>query len=406
MTFVSANQENVIVPASLLATQGSATIQVINYRNRGSNFAGFTVTPDSPLLFTLTPDTVEALSGAQTITLTGDRFKTSDIARITADGILTSLATTYVSPTQLTAVVPSSLLQQGGTESIDVIDFKGQTSGALTFNIINPLPVVTSISPGDIHFGSAGFVLTVNGSKMIDGGWVEWRVGGNKTPLVTHPDSTSLVTADVPPSLLVTPGKVNIVYVNPAPGGGDSLAVSFFVTGNVTLTSVTPNSFVLGNPVILTLRGTAFESGAMVQVGDINTLSSFVDSTRLTASIRGQLFKTAGTYAVHVTNPSGDVSNSLNITVNNPVPTITTVSPTTVAHGGTGFTLTVNGTKYVRTSVVRWKNTNLTTTYVSANKLTAVVPASLYATAGTNSITVRNPTPGGGTSSGVNVVVN
>src|SRR5207247_2526035 len=66
--------------------------------------------------------------------------------------------------------------------------------------------------------------------------------------------------------------------------------------------------------------------------------------------------------------------------------------------GGAQFTLTVNGTNFVSTSTVKWNGNTLGTTFVSSTQLTATVTAALIATAGTASVTVVNPSPGGGTS--------
>jgi FG-GAP-like repeat/Abnormal spindle-like microcephaly-assoc'd, ASPM-SPD-2-Hydin len=83
----------------------------------------------------------------------------------------------------------------------------------------------------------------------------------------------------------------------------------------------------------------------------------------------------------------------------NPVPLINNpLSPTSVAPGGPGFTLTVNGTGFVSGATIKWNGAALTTTFVSSSQLTAAVPAGNIATAGTAWITVTNPAPGGGTS--------
>ena len=79
----------------------------------------------------------------------------------------------------------------------------------------------------------------------------------------------------------------------------------------------------------------------------------------------------------------------------NPVPFIGTLSPISVAPGGADFVLTVNGDNFVAASVVNWDNTALATTYVSATKLTAVVPAALTASSGTGWITVSSAGPTG-----------
>jgi FG-GAP-like repeat/Abnormal spindle-like microcephaly-assoc'd, ASPM-SPD-2-Hydin len=83
----------------------------------------------------------------------------------------------------------------------------------------------------------------------------------------------------------------------------------------------------------------------------------------------------------------------------NPVPLINQpLVPDTAAPGGKEFTLTVNGTGFVSGSMVNWNINPLATTFVNGSQLTARVPASDVDKAGTASMTVVNPGPGGGTS--------
>ena len=80
----------------------------------------------------------------------------------------------------------------------------------------------------------------------------------------------------------------------------------------------------------------------------------------------------------------------------NPVPTLTSISPDNTAAGGAEFTLTVDGTNFVASSVVRWDGADRTTTLVSSTQLTATIPASDIASARTAAVTVFNPAPDGG----------
>ncbi len=83
----------------------------------------------------------------------------------------------------------------------------------------------------------------------------------------------------------------------------------------------------------------------------------------------------------------------------NPVPSISNpLVPTSAVPGGSGFTLTVNGTGFVSGSVVEWNGTARTTTFAGSTRLTATILASDIAKAGTASVSVVNPIPGGGTS--------
>jgi len=72
--------------------------------------------------------------------------------------------------------------------------------------------------------------------------------------------------------------------------------------------------------------------------------------------------------------------------------------PDATAPGGAQFTLTVNGTGFVSSSVVKWNGDALVTQFISGTQLTATVPATDIATATTASVTVVTPAPGGGTS--------
>jgi Bacterial Ig-like domain (group 3)/FG-GAP-like repeat/Abnormal spindle-like microcephaly-assoc'd, ASPM-SPD-2-Hydin len=83
---------------------------------------------------------------------------------------------------------------------------------------------------------------------------------------------------------------------------------------------------------------------------------------------------------------------------NNPAPTIVAVSPSSLTSGTTNNAIAVYGGGFVSGSVIDWNGTALTTTFVTAEKLTATVPDSMAFTNETASISVVSPTPGGGTS--------
>ncbi|HTR02273.1 MAG TPA: PQQ-dependent sugar dehydrogenase [Thermoanaerobaculia bacterium] len=89
-----------------------------------------------------------------------------------------------------------------------------------------------------------------------------------------------------------------------------------------------------------------------------------------------------------------------------PAPVVTDMSPTTVIAGDPGFTLTVNGSSFVSQSVVVWNGAGRPTAFVSSSQLTATISAGDIAAAGTASVTVFTPTPGGGTSSALTMNIN
>jgi hypothetical protein len=87
------------------------------------------------------------------------------------------------------------------------------------------------------------------------------------------------------------------------------------------------------------------------------------------------------------------------------MPQIASLSPDSASAEDAPFVLTINGSEFQSGSSVLWNDTLLPTTYVSAVQLTAEVP-SANLMAGTASIKVRNPAPGGGTSPGTTFTIN
>lgn len=83
----------------------------------------------------------------------------------------------------------------------------------------------------------------------------------------------------------------------------------------------------------------------------------------------------------------------------NPIPLIAQpLIPDAVAPGGIGFTLTLNGTGFVPGAVVKWNGSARATVFVNTSQLTATILAADIALTNTASVTVVNPSPGGGLS--------
>ena len=97
-------------------------------------------------------------------------------------------------------------------------------------------------------------------------------------------------------------------------------------------------------------------------------------------------------------NPRSSTSAAAScVAANNPVPTITSLSPNSVTAGAAAQTLTVNGTNFIASSVVNFNGTARATTFVSASQLTIQLTAADQGMAGSYNVTVTNPAPGGGT---------
>lgn len=92
----------------------------------------------------------------------------------------------------------------------------------------------------------------------------------------------------------------------------------------------------------------------------------------------------------------------------NPAPTIVALSPSSVIvdyTGLTGFTLTVTGSNFVSLSTVEWNGSPRQTELVSTTLLQAQINLSDVQNAGTATVTVVTPSPGGGTSNALTFTI-
>jgi hypothetical protein len=192
----------------------------------------------------------------------------------------------------------------------------------------------------------------------------------------------------------------------PAPGGGTSSALAFTVSAVTVpvLSTLAPSSALQGGPTFtLTVTGSGFMSASTVRWNGSSRQTTFVSATQLTARIRDTDLIAAGTAQVTVfmSAPGGGISTAalpFTVAAVNPVPSLSTLAPSSALQGGPAFTLTVTGANFVPASVVQWNGGSRTTTFASATQLTATILAADIASAGTPSITVFTPAPGGGTS--------
>ncbi|HEY2512176.1 MAG TPA: hypothetical protein VGI39_15015, partial [Polyangiaceae bacterium] len=160
------------------------------------------------------------------ITITGTNFIASTSAAIGAQGISTNV----VSGTTLQATIPAAYLATAGMLSIDVYNPPpgggfSPSSVSVTVGTPNPAPTLTSLTPSSIVSGSAAFSLTATGSNFVTGGTLVLGA----TVLSTTVVSLTEAQATVPAALVAQAGSVSVTFVNPAPGGGASGAVSFAI---------------------------------------------------------------------------------------------------------------------------------------------------------------------------------
>jgi hypothetical protein len=172
-----------------------------------------------------------------------------------------------------------------------------------------------------------------------------------------------------------------------------------------TTASISPTTKTVGDAdFTLTVTGTGFISTSVVNFNGSARTTSFTSSSTITATIPSSDLTVATSSAlITVTNqtPGGGTSNSQTFAViaENPIPTITSISPSSATTGASGFNMTITGTNFIASSTAHFNGSDRVTTFVSSTQLTAaIVTADLAAATSFALITVANPTPGGGTS--------
>lgn len=386
-TYVSATELTAAVPASLIASAGTVTITVTNSAGASSG-STFTINASSSspsgsgsaTITSLSPSSATVGGPAFTLTVNGANF-------ISGALVLwgnTSLDTTFVSTSQLTAVVPANLIASAGTVAITVsLPDSTTVSAPATFTVSAGTPTIASLLPASALTGGPAFTLTVNGTNFAPGAAVNW----GSTALTTTFDSPSVVTAAVPASLIATAGTVAVTVTT---SGGASAAANFTVSATLpNINTLTPWSVSAGGAAFtLTINGTNFTSDATVNWGSTALATTYGSAKLLTAAVPASLIASTGSTTITVSETAGPSAGTA-FTVSAPgVPTVASLSPSSASAGGAAFTLTVSGTNFTSDAIVNWGSTALTTTYASATQLTAAIPASLIASTGSTTITV------------------
>jgi hypothetical protein len=88
------------------------------------------------------------------------------------------------------------------------------------------------------------------------------------------------------------------------------------------------------------------------------------------------------------------------------VPAIVSLSPNSANAGGAAFTVTITGYNFISSSSVQWNGSARTTTYTSGTQLQVQITASDIASSGSATLSVTNPTPGGGNSGSAEFTIN
>lgn len=357
--------------------------------------------PQLPAISSISP--MSALAGGGNFTLTVDGSNFVNGSTVGWNG--SSRSTTFSTSNQLTASISATDISAGGLAQVTVTN-PGQNaiSNAASFEIDNPVPQLSSVSPATVVVGGVGFTLTAIGANFVSGSAIQWNGNNQPTTLV----SGTRLTASIPSSVLALPsgGQAQITVFNPGPGGGGSNSLSVAINNPLPqIASVSPSSLQAGAaPFTLTVNGSNLVQGAVVQWNGGTRTTQFVSDSLLIASIPASDVSAQGIAQVTVfaPPPGGGASSALPFTVqpltSNPLPVISSLSDTSAPAGWPGFALTINGTGFVAATTGQWNGLNRTTNVLSDAELKSAIPLSDLTASGGAQVTVFNASPGGGTS--------
>ena len=213
-TVQSSTQLTMSLTAADLAAAGAVNVTVVNPAPGGgaSPPIVFTLYPPPPAITSVTPSSLLVESPDTSVTLAGTGF-------IPGAWVLVAgypLAPASVTATAIKVVIPASLL---GTAT--VLDVRVQTpyglSNAVSFSVLNPVPVIQSVSTTVVTAGNPGFLLSIQATGTVN----STQVNLNGVP-VPSPFPANPLQVPIPASALAQVGTVTVTLSNPAPGGGTS----------------------------------------------------------------------------------------------------------------------------------------------------------------------------------------
>jgi hypothetical protein len=89
------------------------------------------------------------------------------------------------------------------------------------------------------------------------------------------------------------------------------------------------------------------------------------------------------------------------VAATNPVPVLSQIAPASAVQGAATTTILMTGSAFAPTAQALWDDIPIPTTFVSASKLAAAIPAANLVASGAHHVAVSNPAPGGGTSASI-----
>ncbi|HUO80179.1 MAG TPA: PQQ-binding-like beta-propeller repeat protein [Steroidobacteraceae bacterium] len=269
----------------------------------------YQVTSGDPSLTAINPPSVLAGSPGFSLTVNGSGFDRGSTVQWNG----AARPTTYVSASQLTALISTADVATTGSASVSVSNAAGGggVSGALPFTIQAPPPLaVTGIAPASATAGSPGLVLTVTGTGFGASSTVLWNGSARPTSYV----SATQLTAQIATADLATAGTVAIAVSNGGTAVPSPVSFTIVPIGALSLSALSPSSIAAGGAgFTLAVTGTGFVAGSVVQWNGAALPTTWLSASALQAQVPAADVAAAGSASVTVANPAGQggTSNAL-----------------------------------------------------------------------------------------------
>jgi subtilisin family serine protease len=301
-TFVSATRLTAAIAVADVAAVGTAEVTVFTPVPGGGSSAtlAFTIAPPPALAVSAT---TVAPGASVTATLTNGLGGASDWLALAATGAPNTsyLQWTYVGSGVTTRTWTVTMPTTPGTYEFRLFlnsHTRAATSPAVTVDAsLNPVPMLTALTPNRAPAGTAAFTLTVNGNGFVSGSVVRWSGADRPTTFV----SATRLTAAIAAADVAAVGTAQVTVFSPAPAGGTSGALSFAIVPPPAL-AVSATSVAGGSSVTVTLTnglGGASDWLALAATGAPNTSYlqwTYVGSSVTTRTWTVTMPTTPGTY--------------------------------------------------------------------------------------------------------------
>lgn len=365
-----------VTPMQLIT--GSVAVTVTNPDNQFGSLANGYSYYLSPTISSVSPN-AGIISGGTVITITGSGFRAG--ASVDISGSACS-PVTVVSATQITCTTAAHI---AGVENVSVTNTDLQSGIMYTAYTYRGVPTVTGVLPNS---GAAvgGSLVTVTGTGFYTGANVTF--GGLPCTGVNVVSATALTcTTPANPA-----GSVAVVVTNADTQTGNMLSAYTYQPAP-TIASISANAGALAGGTNITITGTGFLPGAVVDLGGTSCLGvTVVNSTTITCTTG---LHAAGVVTVKVTNTDSQFGTLANVYTYQAGPAISTVKLTALpslnpAAGSTagGTSITIVGANFLAGATVSVGGINCPTTSVTSTSIVCTTGAHA---AGSVSVVVTNP---------------